>query len=57
MFKKHFNFVVPSDLVKQLYEAKNKNKNDKLLNVPKSGFSDLKDKIKEMSKDEKNWTG
>ena len=57
MFKKHFNFVVPSDLVKQLYETKNKNKNDKLLNVPKSGFSDLKDKIKEMSKDEKNWTG
>ena len=55
MFKKHFNFVVPSALVKQLYETKKKNKNDKLVNVLTSGFSDLKDEIKEMSKDEKHW--
>ena len=54
MFKKHFNFVVPSALVKQLYETKKKNKNDKLVNVLTSGFSDLKDEIKEMSKDEKH---
>ena len=39
---------------KKLYEIKNKNKNNKLVNVIKSGLSDLKDKIKEISEDEKN---
>ena len=39
---------------KKLYEIKNKNKNNKLVNAIKSGLSDLKDKIKEMSEDEKN---
>ena len=52
MFKKHFNFLVPSSLVKRLHEIKYKNKNNKLVNKIKSGFSDLKDEIKEMSKDE-----
>ena len=52
MFKKHFNFLVPSSLVKWLHEIKYKNKNDKLVNKIKSGFSDLKDEIKEMYKDE-----
>ena len=52
MFKKHFNFLVPSSLVKQLHEIKYKNKNNKLVNKIKSAFSDLKDEIKEMSKDE-----
>ena len=33
LFKKHFNFAVPSGLVKTLCEIKNKNKNDKLVNV------------------------
>ena len=44
---------------KKLYEIKYKKKNNKLVNVIKSGLSDLKDKIKEMSEDEKkktNWT-
>ena len=53
LFKKHFNFVVPSALIKQSYEIKNKNKNNELVNVIKSGLSDLKDEIKEMSEDEK----
>ena len=53
MFKKHFNFVVPSALIKQSYEIKNKNKNNGLVNVIKSGLSDLKDEIKKMSEDEK----
>ena len=53
LFKKHFNFVVPSALIKQLYEIKNKNKNNELVNVIKSGLSDLKDEIKKMSEDEK----
>ena len=53
MFKKHFNFAVASALVKQLYEAKNRKKNNGLVNVIKSGLSDLKDEIKKMSEDEK----
>ena len=51
-FRKHFNFAVPSALVKQLYVTKNKNKNNGLVNVIKSGLSDLKDETNEMSKDE-----
>ena len=38
---------------KKLYEIKYKKKNNKLVNVIKSGLSDLKDKIKEMSDNEK----
>ena len=53
LFKDYFNFLVPSALAKELYEIKNKNKNNKLVNAIKSGLSDLKDKIKEMSEDEK----
>ena len=55
IFKKHFNFaVIPSSLTKQLYKIKNKNKNNELVNLIKSGLSDLKDEIKEMSEDEKS---
>ena len=39
-------------LLKKLYEAKDKKRNNDLLNVIKSGLSDLKDDIKEMSEDE-----
>ena len=46
LFKKHFNFAVPSALVKQLYETKNRKKNNGLVNVIKGGLSDLKDEIK-----------
>ena len=53
LFKKHFNLVVPSAFVKQLYKTKNKNKHNKLVNVIKSGLSDLKYEIEEMSEDEK----
>ena len=53
LFKDYFKFVVPSALVKKLYEIKNKKKKKKLVNVIKSGLSDLKDRIKEMSDDEK----
>ena len=52
LFEKHFNFSVPSALVKQLYET-NRKKNNKLVNVIKSGLGDLKDEIKKMSEDEK----
>ena len=53
LFEKHFNFVVPSALLKQLYETKNRKENYKLINVIKSGLSGLKDQTKEMSEDEK----
>ena len=52
MFKHYFNFVVPSALVKQLDETKNKKKNNKLVNVIKCGLSDLKNKIEKMSEEE-----
>ena len=53
MFKKYFNFIVPIALAKQLSKTKNKKKSHKLVNVIKSGLSDLKIEIKIMSADEK----
>ena len=53
MFKNYFNFVVPSALAKQLYEAKNKSKNNKLVEEIKNRWSNLKDEIKKMSEDKK----
>ena len=53
LFKDYFNFVVPSTLRKKLNEIKNKKESNKLVNVIKIGLSDLKDKNKEMSEDEK----
>ena len=53
LFKDYSKFVVPSALVKKLYEIKNKKKKNKLVNVIKSGLSDLRNIIKEMSEDEK----
>ena len=40
-------------MIKQLYEIKNRKKNNEIVNVIKRGLSDLKDKIKKMSEDEK----
>ena len=51
MFKKHFNYVVPTVLAKELFETKDK-KNDDLVNVIKSRLRDFKDEIRKMSKDE-----
>ena len=51
LFKRHFKFVSPTVLTKELYKTKNK-KNNELVNVIKSGLSDLKDKSQEMSKEE-----
>ena len=53
LFEKYFNNVVPSALAKELFETKDKNKNNKFVNVIKSGLRDLKDEIKKMSEDEK----
>ena len=52
LFKDYFNFVVPSTLEKK-NEIKKKKKKNKLVTVIKSGLNDLKNRTKEMSKDEK----
>ena len=53
LFKTYFNFSMPSALVKQLYETKDKNKNNELVKEIKNSWSDLKDEIENMFKDEK----
>ena len=53
MFKDYFKFQSPSDLTKQLYKIKNKNKNNELVNAIESGLIDLKNEIKKMSKRER----
>ena len=56
MFEDYFRFSVLRPLAKELYKIKNKNKNDKLVNVIKRGLIDLKNKIEEnISKWNKNW--
>ena len=35
LFEKHFNFVSPTAITKQLHETTNKNKNNELVNVIK----------------------
>ena len=50
LFKKHFKFVAP--MAKKLFETKDKNKNNKLVNVINSGLIDLKYELEKMSKKE-----
>ena len=52
MFTKYFNFLKPSTLANKLYETKNKNKNNKLVEEIKNRWSNLKDEIKKMSEEE-----
>ena len=52
LFKEYFKFGSPADLAKQLHKIKNKNKNNELVNVIKSGIIDLRNKINKISKDE-----
>ena len=51
MFKDYFDLAVPSALLKMLYETKNKNKNNELVELIKVRWANLKDEIKEMSKE------
>ena len=51
LFKKHFNSNVPTALIKQLYETKNRKKNKTIVDLIKSGLKDLKEEIKEMSEE------
>ena len=54
LLKDYFNFSVSNALAKQLYETKNKNKNNVLVELIKNRWSDLKDEIEKISEDEKN---
>ena len=47
LLEDYFHFSVPRVLAKELYKIKNKYKNDKLVNLIKSGLIDLKNKIEE----------
>ena len=49
----HFSVSTPAVLIKKLYEMKNKEKNGDLVNVIKSGLSDLWDEIENMCENEK----
>ena len=53
VFKKHFNFQRPTNILKLLYRTNDKEKNIELVNVINSGLKDLKKEIKNMSQEEK----
>ena len=49
----YFNFVEPSDLAKKLFEIKDKKKNNDFVEEIKNRWSELKDKIEKMSRNER----
>ena len=51
LFEDYFDFSVPSALAKKLYETKNKNKNNELVELIKIRQNNLKDKTEKMSKE------
>ena len=53
LFQKHFKFQKPSDILKSVYKTNDKKNNNKLVNIIKSGLSDLKNEIEDMSEEEK----
>ena len=53
IFQRHFKFQRPSDMLKRLYKTNDKKKNSELVNIIKSGLSDLKNEIKDMNEEEK----
>ena len=52
LFQKHFGFQIPTAMLKAVYNTDNKRKKNDLVNVIKSGMSDLKDEIEEISENE-----
>ena len=52
LFKRHFNFQRPSDMLKTVNNTNNRKKKNDLVNVIKSGLSDLENEIEKMSEDE-----
>ena len=53
LFKNHFFFQTPSELLKNLYKTNDKEKNSMLVSVINSRLKDLEKEIKMMSEDEK----
>ena len=53
MFQEYFKYQRPSDMLKDLYRINDKKKNSKLVNVIKSGLSDLKNETENMDEREK----
>ena len=53
IFQKYFSFQRPSDMLKILYTTNDKKKNSKLVNVIKSGLSDLRNEVENMGEEEK----
>ena len=53
LFKKYFDFEKPNQLTKNLFETKDKEKNNDFAKEIMNRSSKLKDEIKEMSKEEK----
>ena len=45
LFKKSFNSQMPTEMLKVLCNLNDRKKNNKLVNIINSGFSDLKDEI------------
>ena len=52
LFKKHFYFQTLTAMLKYSYNLNDRNKNNKLVDIIKSGLSDLENEIKKMSEDE-----
>ena len=53
IFQNHFSFQRPSDMLKAVYTTNDKKKTNRLVNVIKSGLSDLKNGIEDMGEKEK----
>ena len=53
MFQEYFKNGRPSDLLKDLYRINDKKKSSKLVDVIKSGLSDLKNETENMDEREK----
>ena len=53
IFREYFNYQRLSDMLKALYKISDKHKSNDLVNVIKSGLSDLKNETENMSEEEK----
>ena len=52
LFENYFSFQMPTAMLKTLYNLNDRKKNNKLVNIIKSGLSDLENEIEKMSEDE-----
>ena len=52
LFENYFNLQKPTEMLKNVSNLNDKNKNKQLVNVIKSKFIDLENEIKKMSEDE-----